>query len=135
MAVNDSGSSVDGHAITLSVLTNDTDTDGTIDTSSVMIASAPAHGTATAAADGTITYTPTAGYSGSDTFSYTVADTTGKRSAAATVTVTVTATAAPPASNGGSGALRILDLTALFTMLLVFKISGCLAVWPGRARR
>jgi ELWxxDGT repeat protein len=135
---DDSGSSADGKAVTLSVLANDTNGDGTIDTSSVKIAAAPAHGTATAGADGTVTYTPAAGYSGSDTFNYTVADTVGKRSAAATVTLTVTATATtPPANNGGGGggALRIVDLAALFAALVVFRISARSTVSPGRARR
>jgi len=54
---------------------------------SVAVASAAAHGTATA--NGTsITYTPAAGYAGPDSFTYTVTNGSGT-SAAATVTVTV----------------------------------------------
>ena len=49
----------------------------------------PAHGTATANADGTITYTPAANFSGTDSFSYTISDGQGG-SATAPVEVTVT---------------------------------------------
>ncbi|WP_186458281.1 fibronectin type III domain-containing protein [Neorhizobium alkalisoli] len=62
---------------------------------SVDIASAPSHGAATVSGL-SISYTPTSGYSGSDSFTYTATNATGT-SAAATVTVTVTAPA-PTAS-------------------------------------
>ncbi|MFC5742326.1 Ig-like domain-containing protein [Dyella tabacisoli] len=54
---------------------------------SVAVASAAAHGVATASGTA-ITYTPTAGYSGPDSFTYTASNVTGT-SAAATVTITV----------------------------------------------
>ncbi|WP_447096819.1 putative Ig domain-containing protein [Pseudomonas sp. CF10PS3] len=56
---------------------------------SVAVASAAAHGTATASGT-TITYTPTAGYSGTDSFTYTATNAAGT-SSPATVTITVTA--------------------------------------------
>jgi large repetitive protein len=56
---------------------------------SVAIGTAASHGTATASGTA-ITYTPTAGYSGSDNFSYTATNASGT-SAPATVTITVTA--------------------------------------------
>ncbi len=62
---------MDGHLdgttpmITLSVLANDTDPDGNqhLVASSVKIVVQPAHGTAVANADGSITYTANAGFS------------------------------------------------------------------------
>ncbi len=54
---------------------------------SVAVASGASHGTATASGT-SITYTPTAGYSGSDSFTYTATNATGT-SAAATVSITV----------------------------------------------
>ncbi|MFF7110596.1 putative Ig domain-containing protein [Pseudomonas sichuanensis] len=54
---------------------------------SVAVASAASHGTAVASGT-SITYTPTAGYSGSDTFTYTATNAAGT-SAPATVTITV----------------------------------------------
>jgi hypothetical protein len=57
--------------------------------STLTVVTAPAHGTATANADGTVTFTPTANYVGPDSFTYTVADTNGHTSNVATVTVNV----------------------------------------------
>ncbi|WP_081609260.1 putative Ig domain-containing protein [Pseudomonas sp. CBZ-4] len=54
---------------------------------SVAVASAPSHGTATASGTA-ITYTPTAGYSGADSFTYTATNSSGT-SSPATVTVTI----------------------------------------------
>jgi hypothetical protein len=51
---------------------------------------APGHGTAANNADGSITYTPAAGFTGTDTFQYTISDGHGHTDAA-TVTVFVNA--------------------------------------------
>ena len=59
--------------------------DGTV--TSLAIASPPAHGTATTSGL-SMTYTPTAGYSGADSFTYTVSNGSSS-SAPATITVTV----------------------------------------------
>jgi hypothetical protein len=56
---------------------------------SVAVAGAAAHGTATASGT-SITYTPVAGYSGSDSFTYTASNAAGS-SAPATVSITVSA--------------------------------------------
>ena len=58
---------------------------------SVTVASTPAHGTATATGT-SITYTPTTGYFGSDSFTYTATNSVGT-STAATVTITITSPA------------------------------------------
>ncbi|WP_313535284.1 Ig-like domain-containing protein [Sphingomonas sp.] len=64
---------------------------------SVAVASPPAHGTATV--NGlTIDYTPTAGYYGADSFTYTATN-AGGTSAPATVSITVATPAAPVAAN------------------------------------
>ena len=59
---------------------------------------APSHGTATVNANGGVTYTPTTGYSGSDSFTYTVTDVASQTSTA-TVHLTVDASTAPVASD------------------------------------
>ena len=69
-----------GNAITLGLSGGSTE--------SVAVSSAPGYGTATASGT-TIPYTPTAGYSGPDSFTYTASNATGT-SAPATVTITVT---------------------------------------------
>ncbi len=72
----------------IAVLGNDTDPD-TADSLTVTVLSAPSTGgTATINADNTIAYTPATGFSGTETFVYTVSD--GTATAAGTVTVTVT---------------------------------------------
>lgn len=68
------------------ILANDTDADG--DTLSAILVSGPAHGTLTLQPDGRFTYTPTANFNGSDTFTYKVSDGTTE-SAVATVTINV----------------------------------------------
>ncbi len=71
---------------TINVLANDTDPDGNV--LRVSATTAPAHGSLVVNADNTITYTPTAGFTGSDTFTYTAQDPLGLTDIA-TVNVTV----------------------------------------------
>ena len=60
----------------------------------------PSHGTLTLNPDGSFSYTPTAGFFGTDTFTYSVQDEFGRDSAsAATVTITVNLPAAPAATD------------------------------------
>ncbi len=75
---------------------------------SVSVASPPAHGTATASGK-VITYTPTTGYNGPDSFSYTATG-PGGTSAPATVTVTVgapTLTLSPSAGSLTAGQVSV----------------------------
>ncbi|WP_404339791.1 putative Ig domain-containing protein [Sphingomonas sp. MMS12-HWE2-04] len=64
---------------------------------SVAVASAPAHGTASVSGL-TITYTPATGYYGADSFTYTATN-DGGTSAPAVVSITVSTPAAPTAAN------------------------------------
>lgn len=73
-------------SVALNVLSNDVDLDG--DKLSVTDATDPTHGTVTINANGTITYKSDAGFSGTDTFQYTINDGNGETDTA-TVTVTV----------------------------------------------
>ena len=68
------------------VLTNDSDVD--LDALSVLSNTDPANGTVTIAATGEFTYTPNAGFEGSDSFEYTISDGNGGE-ATATVSITV----------------------------------------------
>jgi len=125
LATPDSGSvGSDSRVVTLNVTANDTDADGAIDPASAQVATGPSHGTVTRNTDGTLTYTASNSFSGTDTFTYTVSDTQGATSDPETVTVTV---AAPPANNSssGSGGGGAVDLYLLFGMLtlLVLEVS------------
>jgi len=90
VAVNDNASTTEGIPVSVGVTTNDSDSDGTLVPSSVLVTTAPSDGVAVAnSTPGVVTYTPNAGFSGTDSFSYTVLDNDGAVSNAALVTVTV----------------------------------------------
>lgn len=78
-----------GTPITIDVLDNDTDDDGTLDPSTVTITRNPsAGGTVTVLGDGSVRYVPPSEtYTGEDTFRYTVADDDGSVSNEAIVTI------------------------------------------------
>ena len=78
-----------GSETAIDVLHNDSDPDGAIVPSSVMLVSQPLLGTAEANEDGTINYKPNPDAIGEDSFNYTVADNLGAVSNFATVTVTI----------------------------------------------
>ena len=82
----------DSTANSLNVLANDSDPDG--DTLTIATVSTPVHGSASIVGN-RINYTPTAGYSGNDTFTYSVSDGKG---GSATATVSITITPAAPAN-------------------------------------
>ncbi|MEO7761557.1 MAG: cadherin-like domain-containing protein, partial [Casimicrobiaceae bacterium] len=71
----------------LNVLANDSDPDG--DPLTITTVGAPAHGSASIAGN-RISYTPTSGFVGTDTFTYAISDGHGG-TASATVTITVLA--------------------------------------------
>ncbi|WP_413699230.1 Ig-like domain-containing protein [Psychromonas sp. KJ10-10] len=79
--------------IQIDILANDSDPDGDIDESSVVIESQPANGHVTVNTDGTVVYVPNDDFSGVDSFTYTVLDETGNISNTATVQVNVTGVA------------------------------------------
>jgi ELWxxDGT repeat protein len=129
VASADNATSSNDAAVTINVVANDTDSDGAINPTSVQITTNPTHGTAVVQSDGSIVYTPAAGYSGTDAFAYTVADNQGAVSAPAQVTVTVTAsvtvtgtgtgtgTGSGGGGKGGGGAVGLLDLAILLFFL------------------
>lgn len=100
VAVNDQATTNEDSAVTIPVLANDSDSDGTLDTTTIAIVDDVQNGIIQVNPDGTITYTPNADFNGSDSFTYTVKDNAGAISNPATVTVTVNpVNDAPIASN------------------------------------
>ena len=100
VAANDTAKTPAGAAVTISVLSNDTDPDGDSLTVS-SISSQPSNGTAAInSGSTTITYTPDSGYSGADSFSYTASD--GSLTDTATVTVTMHTGDDAPVADAGS---------------------------------
>jgi hypothetical protein len=113
VAANDTGTVHANSNIVIAVLANDTSSGGTLDPTSIKIVVAPTHGAASVSG-GQVTYTPATGYTGLDTFQYTVQDNLGTVSNAATVSVNVTA----PPSKGGGGSLSLLGILALAGLAL-----------------
>ncbi len=88
VANNDSYSIGEDSTLTGNVMSNDTDVDG--DTVTATLLDGPAHGALTLNPDGSFTYTPTADYTGIDSFSYRTSDGSAT-SNTALVTIAVTA--------------------------------------------
>lgn len=87
-AVDDAATTPKGKAVTIPVLSNDTDVD-VDDLLTITKVTQGAKGSVTINADGTVTYVPQRTFTGTDTFSYTIGDGSGGADTA-TVTVTVT---------------------------------------------
>ncbi len=86
VAIDDAATTSTDTSVAIDVLANDTDSDG--DTLSVQSITQAANGTVVENPDGTLSYTPNAGFSGVDSFTYTVSDGMDE-DGPATVTVTV----------------------------------------------
>ncbi|MBI1192381.1 MAG: tandem-95 repeat protein, partial [Bacteroidetes bacterium] len=97
VVVDDASTTPEDVAVAISVLANDSDVeDGTLVPASVVVLTAPAHGTALVnPATGVITYTPSLHYNGPDAFGYQACDSEGACDAA-TVNITVTPVNDPP---------------------------------------
>jgi hypothetical protein len=94
VAVPDVATTTAGNAVTTgNVLSNDTDLDG--DTLTVSSFTQGTSGTVVNNNNGTFTYTPSAGFAGADSFTYTVSDGRGGTSVG-TVAVTVSPIVIPP---------------------------------------
>jgi hypothetical protein len=107
----DSASTAYETAVTIDVLANDTDNDGSLNASTVTVTLDAQHGTTSVNADGSITYTPNASYSGADDFAYSVQDNEAATSDSVLVSVTV---GNAPTQGGGNQAL---DATASATSI------------------
>ena len=98
VANNDSATTNEETPVTVNVLSNDIDVEG--DSLVVSAVTQGTNGTVTFAG-GSVTYTPTANFNGSDSFTYTVSDGNGG-TASATVSVTVN-----PVNDAPTGAVTI----------------------------
>jgi VCBS repeat-containing protein len=96
-AVNDNLSAAPGNTTNLNVLANDIDFDSPLDVGSVSVGILPLNGSVVVQSNGTVSYTPNSSFRGTDTFTYTVRDTTGLLSNEATVTIRINT---PPTALG-----------------------------------
>ncbi|MCG8605669.1 tandem-95 repeat protein, partial [bacterium] len=101
VTVADSTQTDEETPVTVAVLSNDQDVDGSIDASSLGIADQPGHGTASVDG-GSIIYTPEPNFVGVDSLTYTVADDDGASSVPTKVTAIVTDVNDPPVASDDS---------------------------------
>ncbi|EEG07753.1 Ig-like domain-containing protein [Pseudogulbenkiania ferrooxidans] len=85
VAVNDSATTKVASPVNIPVLANDSDPAGKKLT--VIAVGAAAHGKAVINADGTVTYSPNGKYKGSDSFSYTISDSSSTASAMVSIQI------------------------------------------------
>jgi CshA-type fibril repeat protein len=104
----DTASTDAGTPVTIDVQADDRGSD--LETT---IVTGPSHGTAVVAADGSVEYTPTAGASGTDSFTYTVTDGSGATTGAATVTITVRPVATPDTVSTRADEALTIDAASL----------------------
>jgi len=121
-ANDDSVNVVQDTTVTIYVLANDNDADG--DSFAVTAVSNPSAKNGAVINNGdTVSYTPPGGFTGTDTFTYTITDTNGA-TGSATVSVQVQAGVANPSGgsqggdkvSGGSGGGGSMDLLALLLL-------------------
>jgi len=84
----DSGTTPFNTPVTINVTANDTAAGSTINPASV-VPTQPAHGTVSCDASGNCTYTPNAGFTGIDTYTYTVCDNSGPPARCGSTMVTI----------------------------------------------
>ena len=116
VAVTDTASTNQNTLVAINILANDTTAAGLFLNPASVIPTAPAHGTISVnPSTGVVTYTPTAGYSGADSFTYTVKDNLGVISNIATVNITVITlgpTANPDTASTGQGQAVSINVLA-----------------------
>ncbi|HMP18230.1 MAG TPA: Ig-like domain-containing protein, partial [Gemmatales bacterium] len=89
VAADDEATLDEGDSIIIDLAANDSDSDGTLDLTSIEIVDQPLHGQININNDGTVTYTHDGSETTSDSFTYTIRDNGGKVSNIATVTLTI----------------------------------------------
>ncbi|WP_100182189.1 Ig-like domain-containing protein [Candidatus Nitrosotenuis aquarius] len=89
VAADDTATTQHNTPVTIPVLDNDSDIEGVL---SILSVASPTSGTASVNSDNTITYLPSPGFFGTDSFLYTITDGVDADSATITITVTESAT-------------------------------------------
>ncbi len=111
VANDDQATTTEDSPIAIDVLANDSDPDGQLNESCLQISTVPSNGTAVVGTGGRVTYTPSTGFSGTDSFVYSICDNDGLTDTA-TVTVTVTPGEQPPIEAPGPFSLNLQAVCA-----------------------
>ena len=118
IANNDSAIVNEGQSVNINLAANDTDAEGVVNLTSIVIASAPLNGSVVVNVDGTVNYTHDGSETIADSFAYTILDSSGVVSNDATVSLTINpVNDAPTALNDtpaaiDEGGAAIFDLAA-----------------------
>lgn len=96
VAINDTGTVDEGGNVNIAVAGNDTDSDGTLDLTSISFTQLPLHGSVVLQSNGQVKYTHDGSETTTDTFKYTIKDNNAATSNEATVTITITPVNDPP---------------------------------------
>ncbi len=101
VAVDDSANVQEDSSVVINVLGNDSDSDGTLDASTINVIAMPENGNISInMVTGAITYTPSANFNGNDSLTYHVKDNSNDTSNTATVLITIIAVADLPNISG-----------------------------------
>ena len=130
--VDDAAITGENEPVTIDVIGNDTDPDNDLDPNSFVIVVDPAHGTVTYdPTTGELVYTPDQGFTGTDTFTYRVCDTTGN---CRTATVSV-AVGAPSTFTFVAPGSRIVQVPGLAILMIGAFLGLFVAFLFDRRRR
>ena len=91
IAGNDSFTVLTDQTTSINLAANDSDPNGSVNLSSIVIVRTPLRGNVVVQTNGTVDYTPSNGFTGLDTFTYQIADNAGRLSNVATARVQVVA--------------------------------------------
>jgi gliding motility-associated-like protein len=125
VAVNDVAETDEDHAVTVSILSNDTDVDGTLNAASVDLNPTTTtedknlttpQGTWSVSTAGVVTFTPVLNFNGTATISYTVKDNSNALSNTATISVTVNPVNDPPVAVADNASVNE-DVTLIIDVL------------------
>lgn len=121
--------------VTVSILANDASSDPANAplAGPATAVSAPAHGTVVYNPDGTATYTPAAGFTGTDTFQYQICTAQGPYPAPACATAQVTVVVAPTVTPPTPGATSSVPVDSPWALLLASM--GLMALAVRRTKR
>ncbi|WP_018414607.1 tandem-95 repeat protein [Teredinibacter turnerae] len=127
VAANDVVVLLEDASLSINVLGNDTDIDGTLNSATISIVDEPASGMALFD-NGTIMYTPFSDYAGDDSFTYTVQDNNGLVSNMATVSLSVTAVNDAPVAADDSFAVVTNGASLLNVLVNDSDVDGTLDI-------
>jgi FKBP-type peptidyl-prolyl cis-trans isomerase len=130
-----SASVAQGSSVSINLADSSQAISGTLNTSSVVITSEPAHGTVVNNGDGSVTFTSTGTATGVDTFTYTIQNSTGAVSNEGTVFVNVTAPPGPSTSitstAGSTTNLSSIPVTVTFSQSVTGFTQSAVTVTNG----